>query len=349
MVRGETGTLSPVGAGTDLGFGNPLESIDCVIQTRGLRRITEYNPSDLTIHVEAGTPLAAVHDALAEHNQMLPLETWNGGGATIGGLVATNAQGRLRTMGSVRDWIIGMKVVHADGRATRTGGRVVKNVSGYDLAKLYTGSLGSLAIIVEVSFKVRSRWAATGTARTRLPDRSEAVRLIRAFARSPLEPVSLVWTGPDNEIAVRFGAERAALRWQMDQLPDAPWECFEGDDEDPVWDAVGTMYSRMPEPVVRLAMLPSKLGEVIDRLHPVSWLAHASIGVVLMSLEPDEIPALRREFPAVIQRAPLEVRRRVPTFGFRGTEYELMRRVKTAFDPGRRLNPGRHVDGERET
>src|SRR4029077_649280 len=101
---------------------------------------------------------------LGENNQMLPLDPWNGPAATIGGIAAAKAQGPLLPTGTIRDWIIGMRVVHVDGRMSKTGGRVVKNVTGYDLAKLYTGSLGSRAVITEISFKLRAQFPKTATA-----------------------------------------------------------------------------------------------------------------------------------------------------------------------------------------
>ena len=108
--------------------------------------------------------LGQLEHALLENNQFLPIDPWNGPGATIGGIVAADAQGPFRATGTIRDWIIGMKVVHADGQVSKTGGRVVKNVTGYDLARLYVGSLGTLAIIVEISLKLRAKFPKTATA-----------------------------------------------------------------------------------------------------------------------------------------------------------------------------------------
>src|SRR5215510_404097 len=109
------GSIVPMGSCTQMHFGNPLRSADCAIDLKGLRRITAYNPAELTIHVEAGVPLGQIQKALGENNQALPLDPWNGPDATIGGIAAADGQGPLRAVGTIRDWIIGMKVVHADG------------------------------------------------------------------------------------------------------------------------------------------------------------------------------------------------------------------------------------------
>jgi len=346
MVRAETGSIASVGHGSQLSFGNPLKPIDCVVDTRGLARITEYTPADLTVHVEAGVRIGQLRQVLNENNQMIPLDPWEGGDVTIGGIVAANSQGPLRTVGSVRDWIIGMHVVHADGRASKTGGRVVKNVSGYDLAKLYTGSLGSLAVISEVSFKLRARYEQTATARARASSPAQAFELARALREGPFDPISLLWAGPQNEIYVRFGESVAAVEWQLGKLPDADWERFDSDAEVSIWERVGDFYRGLAEPVVRVAALPTQLEGIVRRFQPESWLAHVTRGVIMMSVGEDKIRELRSEFPTVIERASLDVRWRVPTFGLTGPEYQLMRQIKQAFDPESRLNPGRHVDGE---
>jgi glycolate oxidase FAD binding subunit len=345
-VGNESGALSPVGSGTALSFGNPLEAIDCVIETRRMDRIIEYVPADLTVHVEAGVRLGDLQDALAANDQMIPLDPWNGRDRTVGGVIATNAQGPLRAVGSVRDWVIGMKVVHADGQISRTGGRVVKNVSGYDLAKLYTGSLGSLVIVSEVSFKVSPRYKRTATARVRMDSLESAAAIVSTIRSGPVNPISLVWSGPDNWVYVRFGDSAPAVLWQLDHLPKASWERLDQDEETQVWGLLQRHYDSLGDTVVRAAVPPTRTGEALGRIRPPAWLAHAASGTLLMACPPERILELRLQFPAILERAPIEVRRRIPTFGVRGLEWELMLQVKKTFDPDRRFNPGRHVDGE---
>src|SRR5436309_7568819 len=173
-LTAEKGAIVPTGARTQTYFGNPLRRADCVVDLTRLSRITEYNPADLTVHVEAGTTLEQLQRALLENNQFLPLDPWNGPSATVGGIAAANAQGPFRAAGTIRDWIIGMKVVEIDGRISKTGGRVVKNVTGYDLQKLYTGSLGTLAIIAEISLKLRAKFERMATAVANFEDRQKA-------------------------------------------------------------------------------------------------------------------------------------------------------------------------------
>ena len=342
------GAIVPLGSGTQTGYGNPLVRGDCVVDLRSLSRITEYVPADLTIHVESGVTLQQLQQALLENNQFLPLDPWNGPSATIGGIAAANAQGPFRAVGTIRDWIIGMKVVEIDGRISKAGGRVVKNVTGYDLQKLYTGSLGTLAIITEISLKLRAKFPRTATAVARFADFDSAAACVAALRKSSLQPVACEWIGPENEIWLRFGEHPRAVDWQIQNLPPADWKIHEGAEETAAWESVRAKYDALGPIVVRVVGLATAVREMIKEYRPQAWIAHALNGILLMQVQSaEEISRLRHKYRAMIEKAPLEVRRRVSTFGLTDAEYDLMKRMKDAFDPDGRLNPGRHVDGER--
>nr|MDQ3328045.1 FAD-binding oxidoreductase [Chloroflexota bacterium] len=138
--------VAPRGAGTHLSLGAPPERLDVIVSTHRLDRVLEYNPGDLVVKAEAGVPLHALQTALGASGQMLALDQPDDR-ATLGGIIATDASGPLRLRyGTMRDLLIGITVVLADGTVARAGGKVVKNVAGYDLAKLFTGSLGTLGV-----------------------------------------------------------------------------------------------------------------------------------------------------------------------------------------------------------
>ena len=148
-------TVFPRGGGTKTALGNPPDSVGVVLDLSRLNRVIDYQPGDMTATVEAGITLGALQQELATARQFVPLESPLPGRATVGGTLATAYSGPMaHAYGPPRDWLIGIGVVGADGVATKAGGRVVKNVTGYDLNRLYTGSLGTLAVIVEASFKV---------------------------------------------------------------------------------------------------------------------------------------------------------------------------------------------------
>ena len=148
-------TVFPRGGGTKTALGNPPDSVGLVLDLSRLNRVIDYQPGDMTATVEAGITLNALQRELAAARQFVPLESPLPGRSTVGGTLATAYSGPMaHSYGPPRDWLIGIGVVGADGVATKAGGRVVKNVTGYDLNRLYTGSLGTLAVIVEASFKV---------------------------------------------------------------------------------------------------------------------------------------------------------------------------------------------------
>ena len=347
-IKAEPGAVVPLGARTQINIGNPLRRADCAIDLTGLRQITEYNPADLTIHVQAGVTLREVQNALSENNQFLPLNPWCGAEATIGGIAAVNAQGPLRAVGTIRDWIIGMRVIDINGQVSKAGGRVVKNVTGYDLHKLYTGSLGTLAVIAEVSLKLRAKFKRMVTVVAQASSIDGASQLVSAIRKGALQPVSCEWIGPENEVWLRFAEDPGAVEWQLKHLPPADWKVFEGDEEAAVWETFRPRYERLKPIVLRVIGLPTTLHEIIKEYRPGAWIAHVLNGIVLVQTSSvADIRRIRERHRAVIDKAPLEVRKEIATFGLNDAEYLLMKKMKDAFDPEGRLNPGRHVDGER--
>lgn len=148
-------SVIPAGAGTKLGIGNLPQKVDIVLATTRLNSVVEYEPADLTVTVEAGIRLAALQTVLAQHRQYLALDPPSADRCTLGGIVATNASGSLRLRhGAARNQVLGLRVVHANGTVVKSGGKVVKNVAGYDLNKLYIGAFGTLGIITEVTLKL---------------------------------------------------------------------------------------------------------------------------------------------------------------------------------------------------
>jgi len=188
------------GGGSKLGLGNPPAGVDLVLSTERLGRVLEHAAGDLVVRVEAGVRLADLQAALAPAGQLLGLDPPEAG-ATVGGVVAANASGprRLR-YGTVRDLLIGITVVLADGTVAHSGGKVVKNVAGYDLGKLFAGSLGTLGVIVEAIFRLHPAPAATAVATAEVAAPGQAGSAVRALLASALVPsaIELDWPGPDG-------------------------------------------------------------------------------------------------------------------------------------------------------
>jgi glycolate oxidase FAD binding subunit len=182
----------PWGSGTRMSLGFPPRAADLVLKTERLSEIVEYEPADLTVTVQAGMLLGDLQARLRAEGQMLALDPAAADRATIGGLIAANASGPLRLIyGTARDIVIGTRVVNADGIISKAGGRVVKNVAGYDLNKLYVGSLGTVGVIVELSFKLHPLPANEGMLVAVFSSAAEAAAPISALMRSPLGPAAV--------------------------------------------------------------------------------------------------------------------------------------------------------------
>ena len=185
-------TVAFVGGGTELGFGYAPTRVDILLDTTKLDRVVEYQPADMVVEVEAGVTLAALQAHLAPHGQRLALDAPEPESATLGGLVATNGFGPLRArFGSMRDLIVGVSFIRADGARVRGGGKVVKNVAGFDLPKLAVGSLGSIGMIATVTLRLHPvPQVALGVDATLSAD--DVANVVRESFRLQLEPAMLV-------------------------------------------------------------------------------------------------------------------------------------------------------------
>ncbi len=183
----------PCGNGTKLGIGAPPQRYDAALSLRELNRTTYYEPDDLVVSVEPGMTLGVLQQMLAGRGLWLPLDPAGGERATIGGILAANSAGPLRMRyGGPRDMVLGMKIATADGKIVKTGGRVVKNVAGYDLAKLVIGSHGTLGVIVEATFKLYPRIATRATWAIEIDSLDAGREFRRRLLASPLRPMRAV-------------------------------------------------------------------------------------------------------------------------------------------------------------
>ena len=370
------------GGGSKLGLGNPPERVDLEVQTGGLDQVLEHAAGDLVVRVQAGVPLADLQDALAPAGQWLALDPPEPR-ATVGGVVAANASGprRLR-YGTVRDLIIGVTVVLADGTVARAGGKVVKNVAGYDLAKLFCGSLGTLGLVAEAIFRLHPLPAAAAVVTLEVETPGQAGEAVRLLGRSALEPSAVELAWPDRQwpgrLTVLFEgiepgveAQAAAAAGLLGRVGEAAVAGPGGTDA--ALAQLGQLPIEKADVAVKVACPPAELpGVLADLLDgPLAWggpiSAHAATGVLWMAgdapqgeLEADGgrmVPELGRAITEarerlaacggslVVVKAPPQLKRAVDAWGPPGDALGLMRRVKERFDPDRRMSPGRFVGG----
>jgi len=334
--RGEA--VVPVGGARALGLGAPLERFDTAIETRRLNRILEQSQADMTVSVEAGATLEELNEELDKVSQVLPVDPFNSPGHTIGGILAAGLSGPLRMrFGSPRDFVIGLRVALPDGRLVSSGGRVVKNVSGYDLNKLHQGALGALGVIVAASFKVFPKPLFEVTLETR----SEAPwnEAERALSLAQ-QPVALELTS-EGRLLARFWGTRDGLARMRAELG---WRKASSE----VW---REHAARGGEGWARISVPPTHLRQVIHSLpSDALWWASPGVGVAhwVGDLDLPDIAAARGWAEAaggslVLMSAPVELKRAVGAWGRPPTTLDRMNRLRDAFDPKRTLSPGRYV------
>jgi len=273
-----------------------------------LDRVLEHAPEDLTVVVEAGINLGALQKQLATRGQWLPIDPPRAEATSIGDVLNANSSGPRRFgYGTVRDYLIGIKVALADGRVIKAGGKVVKNVAGYDLCKLFVGSQGSLGIIVEATFKLRPLPEAEQFVAGHGESFDQAAGLMEAVLASELTPVVVDWHAPlppdtrhASAVVLGFAGTRAEVDWQLAKAAAMGiTESASLEYETIFWGAESRPH--------RVSVPPPRLAQAIEKLGAVEWLARAGNGVVYY----------RGGTPPPKGQVPIE----------------LTRRIKDAYDP----------------
>jgi glycolate oxidase FAD binding subunit len=331
----------PVGGGRASAMGDPPARCDVELHTSRLDRVLEHTQGDMVVSVEAGITLEALQAELGKTDQFLPVDPFNSPGHTVGGLLASGWTGPLRQrFGGPRDFLIGIRVALPDGRLATAGGRVVKNVSGYDMMKLHLGALGALGVIVAASFKVFPKPLHDVTLESSYPSFEEAWAASELALTLPLAPAALELFSSGRVLA-RFLGSRDAVNRMVDELG---WAHADS--------AAWSEHShRAPESWARIAIPRHQLRATLLSLPAgAEWWASPGVGVVYWSVATD-VDTVRKARSAaesaggslVLMAAPLEIRREVGAWGTPPATLELMQRLKAAFDTDRILNPGRFV------
>jgi len=329
-------TVVPRGGGTHMSVGAPPRRVDIVLCTSRLAGIVEYSSGDLTVIAQAGMTISSLQSALAAKGQFLPLDPPLPSSCTVGGAVAVNAAGPLRfSHGTVRDLVLGMKVVLPDGQVVRLGGKVMKNVAGYDLCHLFTGSRGTLGVVCQVAFRVMPAPQMWGVVLGWFRSTNDACEAAQEIAASELLPGSVdvlspglarkIAGGGDSglcALAVSVPGSRSSVLWRRDRLVEllqarecdgADW--VEGEAARDIRQAVADMAAPDGAASLTASVLPAETAALCDAAGQLaaehgfeaSFLAHAGSGVVHLHLHGpgetgDSIAALGEELRALARK-----------------------------------------------
>jgi glycolate oxidase FAD binding subunit len=359
------GTVLIRGTGTASTWGAPVRDPRTVVCLSGMDRVLDHRPADMTVHVQAGVRLDALQEALAAHGQWLPYDPARPE-ATIGGLLASGDAGPRRlAYGSLRELVIGATMVFPDGAIAKSGGHVIKNVAGYDLAKLCHGSLGTLGVVAELVLRVHPLPQASRTVAVRDVDATQAAALTSTLLRSSTEPTAIEWCEPEQLLAVRFDGTydgAAARAADARHLLVGTMAELAADEADALWESHAARVSAEPgDTVIRAATRPGVDPGLVRSL--AAWARAAGVKAALTcspalggytvrvsggdaKAHAELVKHWRTSVEGVGGFVTLRRRRpgvdaMVESWGRAPSAVEVMRRVKDAFDPENRFAPGR--------
>ncbi len=351
-----------VGGGTELELGNAPRALDTVVVTTACNRVIDYAPEDQTITVEAGMTVAAVGAVLAEHHQFLAFDVPDPERTTIGGAIATNAYGgrRLR-FGPIKDNIVGIAIVRPDGVTAHGGGKVVKNVAGFDIPKLMVGALGTLGAIVSATLRVHPRSEYGAAVALRKLAAGDVLSVCAEIVNAALVPASIVAFddgGERYDCVVAFDGFRGGVDEQLCSMTGIA-ERLHFDASQPSPAELNLLEARERSARceapwrVHLGAAPTRLAEFLTRndMAGIGRIYYPAIGAAILTandLSGATIERWRGDLEAgtvVISAMPLSARGAVDAWGAPPPSWPIMRQLKTNFDPKGLCNPGRFVGG----
>jgi glycolate oxidase FAD binding subunit len=377
LAHDEGLAVVPRGSGSAMALGAPPARVDVVLDLGGLDTILEHNPEDLTATVQAGVRAGALAARLAAHRQTLPLDPPGWSERTLGGIAATAASGPLRARyGTMRDLLLGVRFVQADGVLTWGGARVVKSVTGYDVPKLLVGSLGTLGVLGELTLRLHPLPEAEATCLLALSSIEHAQELVASLVDSTVQPTrfelldarALAMTGMPAAavgLVLSLGSVPAAVQAQLAAIGEQAgrWRARVDTPGPAFWQTYDRVLAQAGGVVLRVATLATRLAATVAQARSmlgddVVVTGCAPLGVLRVAVDGLEPPALARgieglrafvaadDGSVVVERGALALAAGVDTWGpVPAPALELMRAVKRQFDPRGTLNPGRFVGG----
>lgn len=363
LCRSEGMAVVPLGGGTRLEVGNPPSRLDVYLSTRALSGIVDHVEGDLTVAVRAGTTLGALNRELARAGQFLPLDPPFPSKATLGGVLAMGEPGFRRRPGArPRDLLLGFEAVLADGTRVKAGGRVVKNVAGYELSKLLVGSAGTLAVVTQAYLRLRAIPEKVETVALSYPRLSTAARASHGLASQSVLPEAVALLNPelsrelgwdDWTLLARFEGFEEETREGVREARERAGSRSASTMGTEVWDEIRDFPTRPlgeEELLLRGQAAPARVFALAESWQDGGTLvAYPDSGIVYSHTRDLEALPNRRETASlcgantVVERAPSSVKSEIDVFGEVPESFEIMKRIKEKLDPQGILSPGRFV------
>lgn len=371
-------TVIPSGAGTKLGIGNLPEKCDIVLALTRLNNVIEYEPADLTVTVEAGIRLADLQTELSKNRQFLPINPPYANRCTIGGIVSTNSSGPLRLRyGTARNQVLGLRVVHASGTVVKSGGKVVKNVAGYDLNKLYIGAYGTLGIISEVTLKLAPLPIRQAIIAAQFQSVQDAVKTglnvvssqtLPTFVNLSIQHPIKLFSENKSSLIIGFGGEPETVTWQLDTVKSLleqnsaiSVQTVEGELHNSICDEIQNfpnVVSESDNVIIKVNLKRTDITQYLQDNFEDTHEVMAQLGNGILHLkfpvstdtDIEKIIQMRQRAidvggNLIIESGPPELKRQIDVWGPIGNTQDLMKQIKAKFDEKMLLNPGRFVSG----
>lgn len=358
-------TVTLAGGGTKLRWGNPVSG-QILLSMERMNAVREHSWQDMTCTIDAGCTWSVMQAALAQHRQMVALDPLWPERATVGGIAATNDSGSLRQKyGSLRDLVLGMTVVLADGTIAKSGGKVVKNVAGYDLHKLMIGGFGTLGVITEVNFRLHPVEEHVHSWTVSAPSAAELAAPLRALLNSQLVPSAVQLRAGEQGCAldIRIATRPECVEESQTRLRSIFSDLICEETTDAVWIARQDLFAKPDAAVLKISALPAEICAVIacvqqwasTERREVSIVAQAT-GLIFLTLPEGQNSVLeliellrqwlrKRAGSVIAIQIPEPLRGHIDVWGCESNALPLMSEIKRRFDPNRILNPGRFVGG----
>ena len=374
--------IIPCGNGSKLDWGGLTQDIQLVVSTQKCDRIIEHAVGDLTVTVEAGVKLADLQGQLKQTNQFLPIDPVFPQQATIGGIIATADTGSWREgYGGIRDMVLGISFIRADGEIAQAGGRVVKNVAGYDLMKLFTGAYGTLGIITQVTLRTYPLPEASQTV-VLTGEAKEIAQATQTIRNSGLTPTAAdlvsasamdkLGMNQDTGLILRFQTIQKSIEQQTSQIKSIAQQLnlkvshYQDEDETNLWQALlETIRLTSSETAIigKIGIVPNAAVDLLQQLAIITanqglTMIHASSGIGYLQIESGNneptsltvIPKIRSFCQdnggfLTILTAPKSIKQQLDIWGYTGNAVQMMQTIKQKFDPNHIVNPDRFVGG----